>query len=121
MPENEVQLAMDDDVLTGELMYSLPPAPHCRNSHQPKCDPHRIPEYGWMPLPENPDPRTDLNRHDFVRHAGDPAWIGTIGELGMHGWWFKQPKYWEKEWERAIKGSMWEPPNWMAKYADPDA
>lgn len=118
MAEKEVQAAWDDDVLTGELMYSLPSAPHCAHRDDGKCDPHAVPKHGWMPLPENPDPRTDLNRHDFERRAGDPAWLFTKGDLGMHGWWFKFPEYWEKEWNRAIKGKMWEPPAWLAKYAD---
>jgi hypothetical protein len=120
METKEVQTGWDD-VLTGELMYSLPPAPHCRrHPEQSQCDPHAVPAYGWMPLPVNPDPRTALNRQDFVRHAGDPAWFATIGDLGMHGWWFKFPEYCEKEWARACKGRIWEPPAWLVKYADPD-
>lgn len=118
MPEKEVQAAWDDDVLTGELMYSLPSAPHCQGRNTSECNPHTIPPYGWMPLPKNPDPRTELNRHDFERRAGDPAWIGTKGDLAMHGWWFKFPEYWEKEWRRSCMGKMWSPPAWLKQFAD---
>jgi hypothetical protein len=87
MKIKDVQQAWDDDVLTGELMYTLPSAPQCQGLNTTKCNPHSTPKYGWMPNPKNPDPRTNLNRYDFIRRAGDPDWYWTKGDLAKHGWW----------------------------------
>lgn len=118
MKIKDVQQAWDDDVLTGELMYTLPSAPHCQGLNTTKCNPHSTPKYGWMPNPKNPDPRTNLNRYDFIRRAGDPDWYWTKGDLAKHGWWLKWPEYWEKEWKKVCEPVMWKPPRWLEKCAN---
>lgn len=133
MSKEDVQAAWDDDVLTGEIMWSLPSAPHCRpppsHSHREGdslpdyCDPQWTAPWGWQPGPPNPDPRTDLNRLDFLRHAVDPDWVGSwfgrAGDLATHSWWFKFESNYRQEWTKRVKGKVWSPPNWIKKYADP--
>lgn len=135
MPKEEVQASFDDDVLTGEIMWSLPSAPHCRpqqnsahsahvvDSLPDYCDPNWVPPWGMQPAPPNPDPRTDLNRLDFVRRAADPDWVGAWfsgGDLATHSWWFKFEERYRAEWAKRIQGrELWDPPNWIKKFADP--
>ncbi|RSH91486.1 hypothetical protein EHS25_009785 [Saitozyma podzolica] len=127
MSRQEIEAWWDDDVLTGELMFCLPPAPHCRPQSLANhilhplpayCDPRLPPPWGYTAPPPNPDPRTDLIRYDLLRRMGDKAVWFVKGDVARHSWWFKFNEEYEKEWEARIKGSMWSPPDWLERFAE---
>ncbi|KAK4685573.1 hypothetical protein P7C73_g4576, partial [Tremellales sp. Uapishka_1] len=121
MPREEIETWWDDDVLTGELLFCLPPAPQCRgplDTLPPYCDPRRPPPWGWRCPPSSPDPRTGLIRHDFLRRMGDKYVWFIKGDLARHSYWFKPLEGYEAEWRERIQGKIWTPPGWLKRYAD---
>ncbi|ORY27905.1 hypothetical protein BCR39DRAFT_588985 [Naematelia encephala] len=135
MTRQEIETWWDDDVLTGELMFCLPPAPHCREPNRSSlslhhsteeslpeyCDPRAPPPWGWLAPPPSPDPRTNLIRYDFLRRMGDEVIWFIKGDVARHSWWFKFLERYEKEWKTRIKGKMWTPPKWLERYVDRNA
>jgi hypothetical protein len=67
------------------------------------------------------DPRTHLVRYDFLLRMSDKGVWWASGEVARHSKWFKPLDGYEREWERRIKGKMWEPPTWLELYADAEA
>jgi hypothetical protein len=67
------------------------------------------------------DPRTHLVRYDFLLRMSDKGVWWASGEVARHSKWFKPLDAYEREWERRIKGKMWEPPTWLELYADAEA
>jgi hypothetical protein len=41
------------------------------------------------------------------------------GDVARHSWWFKQAKYYEREWKRRVKGKVWDPPDRIKELAAP--
>ena len=81
------------------------------------CDPHKPPPWGYLPPPPNPDPRTSLLYHDFLRKTGDPKLWWVSGWIATHP--SKLLERYLKEWGRIVEGTMWEPPMKIQSLADP--
>ncbi|KAL7418343.1 hypothetical protein Q5752_006801 [Cryptotrichosporon argae] len=122
MSREEIEVWWDDDVLTGEIMFCLPSAPHCRpHPHAPQpafCDPRAPPPLGWYAPPPDPDPRTGLRRHDFGRRMGDRDVWFLKNDVATHSWFFKSDDGYETEWVRTVKGRRWVVPAWLKEFKE---